>query len=163
VVAATTSDLHFEWDVAYQPGVLRAVGKERSGKGACHDEVRTAGMPVAVRLVADRDTVTNGSGDVALVRYDIVDSAGVVVPGADNVVHVTVTGGTLTAMDNADMRYHGRYQVDSLPVLNGRGLAIIKPIGPTLTVTATAGTLKTGQLSIPVHLVLPAPAVPSAR
>ena len=163
VVSPTTEDLHFQWDVPYQPGVLKAVGKDRSGKVQCHDEVRTAGAPVAVRLTADRDTVTNGSGDVALVRYEIVDSAGIVVPSTDNVVRVTVTGGTLIAMDNADMRYHGRYQVDSLPAMNGRGLAIIRPTGPALTLTATATGLKPGQLSLPVRAIPPAGSVPSAR
>ncbi|HKV70260.1 MAG TPA: glycoside hydrolase family 2 TIM barrel-domain containing protein [Gemmatimonadales bacterium] len=163
VVQATTSDLHFEWDVAYQPGVLKAVGKDRSGKVQCHDEVRTASAATAIRLTADRDAVTSGPGDVALVRYEIIDSAGIVVPAADHVVHLTVTGGTLVAMDNADMRYHGRYQVDSLPAMNGRGLAIIRPVGPVLTVTATAGTLTAGRLSIPVRTVPPQPAIPSAR
>lgn len=163
VVSPTTEDLHFQWDVTYQPGVLKAVGKDRFGKVQCHDEIRTAAAGTAIRLTADRDTVTNGPGDVALVRYEIVDSAGVVVPSADNIVHVTVTGGTLVAMDNADMRYHGRYQVDSLPAMNGRGLAIIRPTGPVLTVTATAGTLKAGQLVVPVRAVPPIPAVPAAR
>ena len=163
VVQATTSDLHFEWDVAYQPGVLKAVGKDRSGKIQCHDEVRTASTGTAIRLTADRDTVTSGPGDVALIRYEIIDSAGIVVPAADQVVHLTVTGGTLVAMDNADMRYHGRYQVDSLPAMNGRGLAIIRPAGPVLTVTATAGSLAAGRLSIPVRTVPPQPAIPSAR
>ena len=163
VVVATTSDLHFQWDVAYQPGVLKAVGKDRSGRPVCHDEVRTAGMPAAVRLTADRDSVTNGPGDVALVRYEILDSAGTVVPSGDNVVHVTVTGGTLVALDNADMRYHGRYQVDSLPAMNGRGLAIIWPAGPTLTIDATAAGLTAGRITVPVRSVVTGPAVPAAR
>jgi beta-galactosidase len=164
VVAATTSDLHFEWDVAYQPGVLRAVGKDRSGKVACQDQVRTAGAGTAIRLTADRDTVTTASGDVALVRYEILDSAGTVVPSGDNAVHVTVTGGTLLALDNADMRYHGRYQVDSLAALNGRGLAIIRPAGAEpLSVVATAIGLTPGRLLIPVRVVVPPTAVPPAR
>ena len=102
-------------------------------------------------------------GTVSCIRYEIVDSAGIVVPSADNVVHVTVTGGALIAMDNADMRYHGRYQVDSLPAMNGRGLTIIRPTGPTVTVTATAGSLKPGQLTLPVRAVPPSGSVPSAR
>ena len=65
VVSATTSDLHLSWDVPYEPGVLRAVGKRRDGTVACKAEVRTAGRPAAIRLSADRDTITTGMGDVA--------------------------------------------------------------------------------------------------
>jgi beta-galactosidase len=32
VVRATTSDLHLSWDVPYEPGVLRAVGKRRTAR-----------------------------------------------------------------------------------------------------------------------------------
>src|ERR1041384_4839427 len=46
-VNATTADLHVSWDVPYQPGVLRAVGKRRDGTRACEAEVRTAGPPLA--------------------------------------------------------------------------------------------------------------------
>ena len=42
----------------YEPGVLRAVGKRRDGTVACEAEVRTAGPPAAIRLSADRDTIT---------------------------------------------------------------------------------------------------------
>jgi len=86
------------------------------------------------------------------------------VPSCDNAVHVTVTGGTLLALDNADMRYHGRYQVDSLAALNGRGLAIIRPAGAEpLSVVATAIGLTPGRLLIPVRVVVPPTAVPPAR
>ena len=46
-VNATTNDLHVSWDVPYEPGVLRAVGKKRDGTVACEAEVRTAGPPAA--------------------------------------------------------------------------------------------------------------------
>ena len=88
----------------YQPGVLRAVGTHRDGSACAEAEVRTAGAAAAIRLTADRDTVTTAPGDVALVRFEIVDSAGTVVPAADNLVHVTVTGGSIVALDNADLQ-----------------------------------------------------------
>src|SRR5919106_3204473 len=69
VVNPTTSDLHLSWDVPYEPGVLRAVGKRRDGTVACNAEVRTAGPPAAIKLTAERDTISNGVGDVALVRF----------------------------------------------------------------------------------------------
>src|SRR5258708_713135 len=58
VVRATTNDLHVSWDVPYEPGVLKAVGKDRAGKVMCNAEVRTAGAPAAILL---RFAVTGGS------------------------------------------------------------------------------------------------------
>jgi beta-galactosidase len=107
VVNPTTNDLHLTWDVPYEPGVLRAVGKQRDG-AACTDEVRTTGAPAAVRLVADRDTITDAKSDVAHVTFEIVDAAGLVVPIAGDLVRVTVTGGDLLALDNADLQDQSR-------------------------------------------------------
>src|SRR6185436_8176343 len=73
VVRPTTNDLHLTWDVAYEPGVLRAVGKGRDGKVACEDEVRTAGPAVGIRLTAPRATITTSAGDVALITFEVVD------------------------------------------------------------------------------------------
>jgi beta-galactosidase len=98
VVRATTNDLHLSWDVPYEPGVLRAVGRRRDGTVACEAEVRTAGPPAAIRLSADRDTITAGPGDVALIRFEIVDSAGVTVPTAGDLVRFEVAGGTILAL-----------------------------------------------------------------
>jgi len=52
-------------------GVLRAVGKRRDG-ATCEDEVRTAGPPVAIRLIADRDTITDTPGG-HIVSIDMVE------------------------------------------------------------------------------------------
>jgi len=164
VVRATTGDLHFSWDVPYQPGVLRAVGTKRDGSACAVAEVRTAGAPAAVRLVTARDTITTAPGDVALVRFEIVDSAGTVAPAADNLVRVTVTGGAVVALDNGDMRDHDPYQSDSRHAFNGRALAILRATGPgTLRVTATADGLRAGSLSLQVLPGAATAAVPAAR
>ncbi|HVO34657.1 MAG TPA: DUF4982 domain-containing protein, partial [Gemmatimonadales bacterium] len=151
VVRASTSDLHFSWDVPYQPGVLRAVGTRRDGSACAVAEVRTAGSPAAVRLLAERDTVTSAPGDVALVRFAIVDSAGTVVPTADDLLHVTVSGGSIVALDNGDMQGHDPYRTDSLRAFNGRGMAILKGTLPgPLTVTARADGLGETRVTIQV-------------
>jgi len=164
VVQATTSDLHFEWDVAYQPGVLTAVGKDRGGAVRCHAEVRTTGPAAALRLTAARDTVTTAPGDVALVWYQVVDSAGNAVPDVDPVVQVTVTGGTLVALDNADLKNHDPYHTDRRAAYDGRGLAILRPAGAgTMVVTAAASGLAAGQMRIPVRSGDRPPSIPAAR
>jgi beta-galactosidase len=151
-VAATTNDLHLSWDVPYQPGTLRAVGRKRDGSSCQTAEVRTAGPAVALRLCTDRDTVSLNPNDVALLRFEIIDSSGTIVPAAANVVHVSVSGGSVIALDNGDLQDHEPYQSPSRRAFNGRGLAILRPAGRgALRVTATATGLRDATMTIVVR------------
>jgi beta-galactosidase len=126
-VHPTTNDLHLSWDVPYEPGVLKAVGRTRDGKTTCAAETRTAGPAAAIRLTPYADSVTTTLGEVAHVTFEIVDSAGIVVPTATNQVHVSVTGdGKLLVLDNADLRAHSAREPGTIEAYNGRGLAILK-------------------------------------
>src|SRR5260370_19058872 len=100
VVRATTNDLHVSWDVPYEPGVLKAVGKDRAGKVMCNAEVRTAGAPAAIRLAPDPDTITAAPGDLALVAFEIVDSAGTGGPPPPHPLRFAATPGGIVAPDN---------------------------------------------------------------
>jgi len=163
-VYPTTSDLHLSWDVPYEPGVLKAVGKRRDGTPACEAEVRTAGRPGALRLSADRDTVTTGMGDVAHVSFEIVDSAGTVVPVADNLVRFTITGGSVLMLDNANLRELEPYRSDSRRAFNGRGLAILRATQPgTIRLTAVADGLTPASVTIRVARGSSLGVIPSAR
>jgi beta-galactosidase len=149
VVNSTTNDLHLSWDVPYEPGVLRAVGKRRDGTVACEAEVRTAGPPAAIRLSVDRETISAVPGDVAHVTVEIVDSAGTVVPTADIVVHYTTSGGSILLLDNANLQDIEPYRTDSRHAFNGRALAILRAGRPgTLRLTATADGLKPASVSV---------------
>jgi beta-galactosidase len=151
VVNATTSDLHLNWDVPYEPGVLRAVGKRRDGTVACQAEVRTAGPPTGIRLSVDRDTITTGPGDVLHVTFEIVDSAGTVVPTAENVVSFRATGGNILVVDNANLRDLEPYHSDRRRAFNGRGLAILRARVPgVLRVNASADGLKPASVRVQV-------------
>ena len=164
VVNATTGDLHLSWDVPYAAGVLRAVGRRRDGTACAVDEVRTAGAPAAIRLAADRDTITTGRGDVAHVALEIVDSAGTVVPVAGDLVRFTVAGGEIVAVDNADLRDHDPYRSDRRRAFEGRGLAILRATVPgTLRLTAAADGLREASVTIVVRRGEGREVVPAAR
>ena len=164
VVNPTTNDLHMSWDVPYEPGVLRAVGKRRDGTVACHNEVRTAGPAAALRLTPDRDTIAADPRDVSLVSFEVVDAQGTVVPTADNVVRFTVTGGAIVALDNADLQDHDPYQVDHRRTYHGRGIAILRAtqVG-SLRITATADGLKDANATVVVRKGGAPAVVPPAR
>ena len=104
-----------------------------------------------MRLCTDRDTVTTSPDDVALIRFSIVDSSGTLVPGADSVVRVSVSGGggSIVALDNGNLQDHEPYQSTNRRAFNGRGLAIIRPAGPgPMRVTATANGLRDATMTI---------------
>jgi beta-galactosidase len=163
-VHPTTNDLHLSWDVPYEPGELRALGKRADGEGACTASVRTAGPPAAIRLSADRDTVSTTPGDVAHVSFEIVDSAGTVVPTAGDLVRFTITGGSILAIDNADLRDHDPARSDRRRAFNGRGLAILRAPEPgMLRVTASAAGLEAASLTLPVVRGAAPAAIPAAR
>ena len=163
LVHPTTTDLHLSWDVPYEPGVLRAVGKRRDGTVACEAEVRTAGAPAGIRLTVDRGSVTTAPGDVAQVRVEVVDSVGTTVPMANHRVRFAVSGGTILALDNADLQDLDPYRTESRRVYNGRGLAILRAAqAGTLRLTASAEGLAPAAVHITVVAGAAPPTIPAA-
>lgn len=151
-VHPTTNDLHLSWDVPYEPGVLRAVGRMKDGTEACHAEVRTAGPPVALRLSPDRASLQATPGNVAHVGIEIVDSAGVVVPTAGNLVRVAVTGASRVTLDNGDLRVREPPPPGTIHAFNGRGIAYLQASTPGwIELTASAEGLKPAVLRIRVE------------
>jgi beta-galactosidase len=126
LVNGTTADLHLSWDVPYTPGVLKAVGR-KGGKEVCTAEVRTASEPAAIRLSADKNTIAADGIDVAHITVEVVDSAGVVVPTADNLVRFTIKGqGRLIGVDNGNPVDHDSFKASQRKAFNGLCLAIVQ-------------------------------------
>jgi len=137
-VFANTADLHLAWDVPYEPGVLRAVGK-RGDEVVVTTEVRTAGPAAALRLSVDREEIGSGIRDVAHVEVQVVDAAGIVVPSADQLVTFTVEGpARLLAVGNGNPTDHSSYQVPQRHAFHGLALAMIQSTDETGTVRVTA-------------------------
>jgi len=134
----TTADLHLSWDVPYEPGLLRAVGK-RNGEVVATDEVRTAGPAASLRLTVDRAEIRSGIRDVAHVAVEVVDADGTLVPNADDLVQFTVEGGALLlAVGNGDPADHRPYQARERRAFHGRLLVMIQSTDETGKVRVTA-------------------------
>ncbi len=124
-VNPTTADLHLSWDIPYEAGVLKAVGKKR-GQIVCTQEVRTTGPAAAIRLKVDRDRIA-ADRDVAHVEVQIIDSDGNIVPTADNLVQFQVEGpGRIIGVDNGNPRDHNSHQALERKAFNGLCLAILQ-------------------------------------
>jgi len=83
------------------------------------------------------------------VRATIVDSKGVPVPQASDLISFKVSGpAAVAAVDNADNASHEPFQAASRHAYQGQCAAFIQPTGPAgkITLTATAAGLKTGSI-----------------
>jgi beta-galactosidase len=125
-VAITTADLHLAWDIPYEPGVLRAVGR-RGSDVVCTREIVTTGAPAALRLNLDRNKIIADGQDVSHVKVEVVDADGHVVPVADKLVQFEVTGaGQLIGVSNGNPRDHDSFQASQRHAFNGLCLAIVQ-------------------------------------
>jgi len=120
-------DYRFRWeDVQFEPGELKVV-TYRVGKEWATDRMRTTGLPDAIRLAVDRDSITSDGSDLAFVTASIVDADGVVVPRARNTIQFSIDGpGEVVATDNGDPTSHTPFQRPERDAFNGLALAIVR-------------------------------------
>lgn len=125
-VNSTTADLHLSWDVAYEPGTIKAVGR-KNGKQVIIEEIHTAGKPAALRLSTDSTVVSADGKDVALIHVDVVDDQGNVVPDATNALSFTITGnGKLIGVDNGNQRDDDSFTLNTRKAFNGHAYAVVQ-------------------------------------
>jgi beta-galactosidase len=138
------------WQVPFEPGVLRAVGRT-NGSAACDFTLRTAGTARRIVLVPDRQELSADGRDICHLEFQIVDGQGVRVPDATNEVTLTVDGpAELLGIENGDLNSPATGKGPSRNALRGRGLAILQSrITPgTIQVTASATGLDAGQATL---------------
>lgn len=122
----TSSELHLSWDVPYEPGVVKAVGK-KNGEVVFSTEIKTTGEAKAIQLSADKDEIKADGRDVVHIKVSIVDKNGLVVPEADNLVEFTVEGrGRLIGVDNGDLTDHNSFKINQRNAFHGLCLAILQ-------------------------------------
>jgi beta-galactosidase len=146
----TTADLHLTWDVPYEPGTLKAVGY-KYGRQVCVEEVRTAGDPAAIVLAADRSRLPADARAVAHLTIKIVDTNGVLVPGATNLVSFDLQGAaSLIGVDNGNPVSHEDYKAAQRQAFHGLCLAILQSTHLTgsIRVTARAEGLKESTIEL---------------
>lgn len=90
-------------DVKYEPGELRVVAYDASGRPAAEQTVRTAGRAAAIKLKADRSTLHADGADLSYITVSLVDKNGTELPTATDYIEVEVRGaGTFKAICNGD-------------------------------------------------------------
>ena len=134
---ATTADLHLTWDVEYQPGEIKVVGK-RDGQ-TFEDVIRTASAPAQLRATVDRPSFRAIPSDVAHVTIEVLDKDGNLCPLADCQVRFSVKGGRLIGVESGNMTDLSSVLASERKAWSGKCLAIVAADRPgPVIVTAQA-------------------------
>jgi beta-galactosidase len=151
-VPATTSDLHLSWDVPYEPGSLKAVGK-KDGK-IITEEILTTSEPVSIRVSGDRKNISADAHDIVNVKVEIIDKNGLVVPDANNLIEFKIEGeGVLKGTDNGNPEDKTQMQSKKRNSFNGLALAVIQSTkkSGSINLTAMSAGLQEATLQILTH------------
>jgi beta-galactosidase len=99
---ADTQKLSLRWKVPFKTGMLKAEGYKK-GTLVATDEVKTAGDPAKIELIADRKTIKADGRDLSFITVKITDENGILVPDADNLVHFELEGeGEIVGVGNGN-------------------------------------------------------------
>ena len=143
-------DLHVLWNVNYEPGTLKAVSR-KNGKEVLVREVKTAGAPAKIELIADRKNIKADGKDLSFITVRILDLHGNVVPNADNLVNFKVAGnGFIAGVDNGFQASLEPFKANYRKAFHGLCLAIIQSTEKTGTIklTATSAGLSSSSITI---------------
>ena len=155
--SVNVSTLVADFEVPYTPGNLTvhsfASAKEQlqhsAGGRATPFATRTfltAGSPAALRLTADRSTISHSRNDLSYVMVQVVDAKGTPVPeAAVNVSFKIEAGpGEIAAVGSGDPRDTSSFYQAARRTWQGKALAIVRPTGSTagsITLSAAAAGL----------------------
>ena len=136
-------------DVPYEPGELKVVAYDASGKPAEEKIVRTAGKPHHLELVADRTRLAADGKDLAYITVRVVDKDGNLCPSDNRLVSFSVKGaGRYRAAANGDATSLDLFHLPKMPAFSGQLTAIVQSTEQSgeIVFEAKAKGLQTGTI-----------------
>lgn len=140
-------------DVPYEPGELKVVAYDNSGKKVEEKTVRTAGKPHHLEVVADRTALSADGKDLAYITVRVVDKDGNLCPADDRLVSFTVKGaGSFRAAANGDATCLDLFHLPRMHAFSGQLTAIVQSGAESgnLVFGAKAKGVKAGKLTLEV-------------
>lgn len=140
-------------DVPYEPGELKVVAYDNSGKKVEEKTVRTTGKPHHLEVVADRTTLSSDGKDLAYITVRVVDKDGNLCPADDRLVSFTVKGaGSFRAAANGDATCLDLFHLPRMHAFSGQLTAIVQSGAESgnLVFEAKAKGVKAGKLTLEV-------------
>jgi beta-galactosidase len=138
------------WSVPFAPGSLKAVAY-RQGKQVAQDELRTAGKPARIELVADRTTLSPNADEVVVLTATAVDNAGIRIPDAAAEVQFAITGpAQIVATDNGNSTDHESFLLPQHRLYAGRTTLVLRGTASSgsIRVRASATDLADGETQL---------------
>jgi beta-galactosidase len=144
---------HLVWRVPWEPGELKAIGKD-PGKDLLEKTVKTAGEPSKLVLSADRDIIYADGTDLSFITVKITDANGIMVPNANNHVQFNIEGtGVIAGVDNGLQTSHEPFKADNRNAFNGLCLVVLQSLEKpgTIKLTASSEGLEGASIDIKVR------------
>lgn len=114
-------------DVKYEPGTLKVVAFDKSGKAVAEKSVVTAGKPHKIILEPDRTGLDADGKDISFVTVSVVDEKGNLCPTADDQLTFKVTGnGTYRAACNGDATSLEQFHLPTMKLFNGKLVVLVQ-------------------------------------
>jgi beta-galactosidase len=119
-------ELHVMWRLAFQPGTLKAVSR-KNGKVVLTKQIRTAGEPAKIELIADRNILKTDGRDLSFITVRVLDKEGNFVPDADDLIKFSITGtGSIAGTDNGYQADLSSFKIHERKCWKGMALVIVR-------------------------------------
>jgi beta-galactosidase len=137
-VQPVPKEQHIDWDVAYAPGKLTAIGRSQGREEATYS-IETTGSPAALRLVPEVQHPAADGEEVVPFRVEVVDAQGRVVSDSANLIKFAVSGaGTLAGVANGDPASHEKNVGDERSAFHGLSMVLVRAADHPGTITVRA-------------------------
>lgn len=114
-------------DTKYEPGVVKVVAYDKTGKAVAEKEMKTAGMPHRIELSVDRREINADGKDLAFINVRIVDKDGNFCPEETRQISFKVNGeGVFKAVANGNASSLESFQEPKMKLFSGQLTAIVQ-------------------------------------
>jgi len=141
-------------NVKYNPGKIKVVAYNESGKKVAERFEYTAGKPHHIELIPDRTEISADGKDLVYINVRVVDKNGILCPNDHRIIRFFTKGqGTYRAAANGDATCLDLFHLPQMHVFNGQLTAIVQSsenVGE-IVFWATASGLKKGMVKISVE------------
>ena len=114
-------------DTKYEPGEVKVVAYDNTGKAVATQTVRTAGRAHHLELSADRTTISPDGKDISFVTVRVVDKDGNLVPDDGRLLNFKVTGaGTFRAAASGNPASLDAFHLPRHHAFSGQLVALVQ-------------------------------------
>lgn len=138
-------------DVKYEPGTIKVVAYHKDGSVASEKEVKTAGKPYQLKLVADRSQLEADGKDLSFVTVSVVDKEGNFCPTATQQLKFKVKGnGTYRAACNGDATSTEMFHQPTMKLFSGKLVVLVQSTkeAGNMELSVSGKGLKAAKLSL---------------